>query len=337
MRILQAPINVAGQPSDISKAQRRLGYKSDVMIFKNDFSGRICDIDLKLDSEKSYLKRIAKILANFNYCVKNYDIFHFHYAKSLLPYNLDLPILKLLDKKILMQYWGSDVIQFDIAQKRMRYKKEDYEKVFHKQDDAKKRAQIAKMEKMVDVTVVGDPELLPFSPKSVVVAKALNLDEFEFIGVNKENHRLKIVHAPSNRGVKGTDKIIKIIEKLKNDGLDFEFILVENMTNSQAKEVYKSADLIIDDIMQGPYGILCMEAMALGKPVMCRIDDSLIHAYPGLPIINVNSDNLYQEIKKVLENLDLRIKLAKEGRKYMEANHDIMKTAQKFIDLYKSL
>lgn len=337
MKILHAPINIAGQPTEISRAQRRLGYISDVLVLNTDSFGYEADINLKLKQEKSRLKRAWKLLANFFYCLRTYDVFHFHGMRTLLPQSIDLPILRLFGKKTIMQYWGSDIIQFDIAQYRMLYKKEDFEKVFHQQDDEKKRTQIAKMEKMVDVTIVGDPELLPFSPKSKVVPKALNLDKFEFVGVNKENHRLKIVHAPSNRGVKGTDKIIEVIDNLKKSGLDFEFILVEGKSNLEAMEIYKSADLIIDDIMQGPYGILCMEAMALGKPVMCRIDDSLIQNYPGLPVINVNPDNLGQKIKEVMASSSLREKLSHEGREYMEANHDIMKSAQKFLDLYKTL
>lgn len=337
MRILQAPINVAGQPLVLSRAQRQLGYKSDLMIFKNDFSKRESDINLKIDEEKSSFKRIFKFLGNFCYCLVNYDIFHFHYGKSLLPYNWDLPILRLFGKKIVMQYWGTDIIQFDIAVTRSEYSKEEIQEVFHRQDDDKKRVQIAQMEKKVDVTVVSDYALSIYSPKSKIIPIALDLQKIEFVGVKTEPHRLKIVHAPSNRLVKGTDHIVKILEKLQSDGVGFELIMVENKSNTEAMEIYKNADLIIDDIMQGPYGILCMEALALGKPVMCHIDKALASHYSGLPIINVNPRNLYQEVKKILEDVDLRVKLSHEGREYMEVNHDIMKTAQRFIELYKSL
>ena len=337
MRILQAPINVAGQPLAISRAERLLGHKSDVMIFKNDFSKRESDINLKMDEEKSRLKRTVKFFTNFCYCLANYDIFHFHYGQSLLPYNWDLPILRLLGKKTLMQYWGTDIIQFDIAVKRTEYSPEEIQEVFHKQDDNLKRQKIAQMEKKVDLTIIGDYALQIFSPKSKIVPIALDLNQFKFVGVEEGPHKLKVVHAPSNRLVKGTDHIIKILDQLQKDGLDFELILVEGKSNAEAMEIYKSADLIIDDIMQGPYGILCMEALALGKPVMCHIDQSLVAHYPGLPIINVSPHNLAQQVKKVLEDTKMRVDLSYEGRKYMEANHDIMKTAEKFIDLYRSL
>lgn len=337
MRILQAPINVAGQPLAISRAQRLLGHKSDVMIFKNDFSNRESDINLKINEEKSRFKRMWKFMSNFCYCLVNYDIFHFHYGQSLLPYNWDLPILRLFGKKTLMQYWGTDIIQFDIAVTRTEYSPEEIQEVFHKQDDNQKRKKIAQTEKKVDLTIIGDYALQIFSPKSKIVPIALDLSKFKFVGVDETPHKLKVVHAPSNRLVKGTDHIVEILEKLQTDGLEFELVMVEGKSNDEALEIYKSADLIIDDIMQGPYGILCMEALALGKPVMCHIDQSLVAHYPGLPIINVNPRNLGSEVKKVLESPKLRADLSYEGRKYMEKNHDIMKSAQKFLDLYKSL
>lgn len=337
MKILHSPINIAGQLTAISRAQRKLGYVSDVMVFnQNDFEYE-CDINLKTCQERWKIIRAYKILANFLKCLVKYDVFHFHYGRTLLPYKLDLPILRLFGKKIVMQYWGTDVIQFDIAAKRTLFNQEQMSEIFHEQNDDQKRKEIAKMEKMVDVTVVGDKELTYYSPKSKSILKAIDLEKIPFIGLDLKSHTFKIVHAPSNRGVKGTDQIIKTIENLKKEGLKLDFTLVEGKSNEGAMQIYQNADLIIDDILQGPYGILCMEAMALGKPVMCHIGPLLVPNYPGLPIINVNPDNLGQKIKEVMASSSLREKLSHEGREYMEANHDIMKTAQKFIDLYKSL
>jgi len=337
MRIVQAPLNIAGQPLVISRAQRELGYKSDVIIFNNDFSARDCDKNLRLNEEKSWFKRTSRILGNFVFCLKNYDIFHFHYGKSLLPYNLDLPILRLLGKKTIMQYWGTDVIQFDIAVKRTEYSPEEIQEVFHEQDDNEKRQKIAKMEKKVDVSVIGDYALLIYTPKSKIIPIALDLKKIDFVGVEDKPHKLKVLHAPSNRLVKGTDHILKVLHQLQADGLDFEIVLVENKSNQEALAMYKEADLLIDDIMQGPYGIFCLEGMAMGKPVMCHIDESLVSHYPGLPIVNVNPRNLYDQVKKVLENLDFRQELAQKGRAYMEEHHDALKSAQQFVDLYKTL
>lgn len=337
MKILHAPSNVAGQLTVISRAQRRLGYVSDVMIFnQNDFK-YACDINLNTSKKKSVLIHGCKILINFVKCLIKYDVFHFHCGSTLLPYNVDLPILRFFGKKTIMQYWGSDVIQFDIASQRTLFKKNKLPEIFFKQDDNKKRRDILRLEKMVDVTVVGDKELTYYSPKSKLILKAMDLAKIPYVGIDLKPHVFKIVHAPSNRGVKGTDKIIEVVETLKKKNFDFEFVLVEGKTNDEAKEIYKSADLIIDDIMQGPYGILCMEAMAMGKPVMCHIGSLLVPNYPGIPIINVNPDNLSQKIQEQMSDSNLRDKLSKKGRTYMEKHHDIDKIAQEFINLYETL
>ncbi len=63
-----------------------------------------------------------------------------------------------------------------------------------------------------------------------------------------------VVHAPSNRGVKGTEVIVQIVERLKDDGMDFNFSLVEGMPNNEARKVYEQADLLVDQLYAGWYG-----------------------------------------------------------------------------------
>jgi len=184
---------------------------------------------------------------------------------------------------------------------------------------------------------VGDEALLVFSPESRLVRKVLDFSDIPFVGTPNKQKKLVIIHAPSKREIKGTKYVLKAINRLKREKYSFEFILVEKKTHAVAKEFYKKADIIVDDVLQGPYGILAMECMAFGKPVICRIDEKLVKYYKNLPVVSANPETLYEELKKLILNPSLRNKLGIEGRKYIEKNHDALKIAKEFINLYRSL
>jgi len=69
------------------------------------------------------------------------------------------------------------------------------------------RSAIEKIARYADITIIGDYSLLPYSPNSIVVKQAIDLNEFRFVGYSKKKDfaKIKIVHAPSNRKIKGTD------------------------------------------------------------------------------------------------------------------------------------
>lgn len=336
MRVLHAPIYIGGQASILVLALKKLGIEADLLIFDQKYAMRYFDINLSL-SEKSMLTKHFVLLSNFIRCFFRYDIFHFHFGQSLLPVNLDLPILKLFRKKVIMEYWGSDIRQADIAINYVYLKKNDLQKIYPEKDDKYKRKKIQRVEKFVNLTIVGDYQLLPYSPKSMVIKQALDISEIPFVGCENRNEKIKIVHAPTDKEKKGTEYVLAAIDKLIRENYNIEFILIEKKTNKELIEICKNADIIVDALLLESHGIFSMEGMALGKPVLCRIDEKFIKYYPGLPILRTDPDNIYQNLKLLIENPDLRKELGKMGRKYVEEIHDSEKIAKQLIELYKSI
>jgi len=336
LRVLHAPANIAGQATTISRAQRELGIKSDVLVFNQNVFAFDVDIDLKIDS-RPWGTRILSKKWNFLTCVRKYDVFHFHYGRSLLPLNLDLGLLRMMGKKTVMQYWGSDVMQTDLAKKYTLLDEEMLRKLIPGIDDEKQRKKIAKINKKVGASIVGDYSLVPFSPDSKVVRQALDISKFPYVGVEPKEEGINIVHAPTKRAIKGTDLILPAIERLRKEGFKINTVLVENMPHDKAIEVFKTADIVVDDILQGPYGLLAMECMALGKPILGRIDRHFAGMYKDLPIVNTDPDSIYENLKALATDPAMRAELGKKGRAYVEANHDAKMIAQQLIDIYKSL
>ena len=333
MKVLHAPTNIAGQASILSRSERALGHVSDVLVFDQYVYNYPCDYNLRLNTRPKVVWPFI-VLAYLLFSILKYDVFHFHYRKSFLPGNLDLPILKLLRKKVIMHYWGSDIIQTDIAVNYTRLTQKDLQDIYPNQDNEKIRARLRWIEKHTDVTIVGDYSLLPFSPNSIVVRQAVDLEGISFVGSGTREGAVRIVHAPTNRKVKGTHLILPVVEQLISEGYPIEFILVENKPHTEALAIYKEADIVIDDVLQGPYGIFAIECMSLGKPVLDRIDEKLVGFYKDLPIQNTPPEAIYERLKTLIENPLMREELGRQGREYVERNHNPLEIARQLVIVY---
>jgi len=102
--VLHCPTVVGGNAWALSRAERKLGIDSDLVIFKSNWLNYKYDKNLHL--EKYYLPHnIIKLLLFFRNAINHYDVFHFNFGRSIIdyPYLLDyfdLPILKRKNKKI---------------------------------------------------------------------------------------------------------------------------------------------------------------------------------------------------------------------------------------------
>ena len=88
---------------------------------------------------------------------------------------------------------------------------------------------------------------------------------------------LRLVHAPNHRNLKGTDHIFKAVEELQEEGLALELVVIEGLPNPEVLRAIRSADVVVDQLVIGWYAMFALEAMVLGKPVVCHIRDDLLN------------------------------------------------------------
>ena len=82
--------------------------------------------------------------------------------------------------------------------------------------------------------------------------------------------------------------------------------MVENKTQAEAFEIYKKADIIIDQISVGTYGVFA-EAMALGKPVITYISEDIRQTFPAeLPIISAEFESLAKVVDELVNDGEKR-------------------------------
>ena len=107
-------------------------------------------------------------------------------------------------------------------------------------------------------------------------------------------------------------------------------------THLEAIKVYQKADIIVDQLLAGTYGVFALEGMAMGKPVITYITEEMKKTLPGsLPIVSANPDNIKEKLEMLIQDGQLRRKLGKEGRVYVEAYHDYKKNAKLLGRIYE--
>lgn len=330
MNILQLPTEIAGQAYLTAKGLRDIGHHAINAARPNRY-GYPCDYNLQF-STFGPLKDQFNPLPFFKWA-HEFDVFHYH-KSYLWPFGLDLQYLKYLNKPFFIEFWGTDVRINKLERERNPY--------FQEPDINHSKKQIKRLEYWSDQTdevIFSDNSfdifLQPYFKKIHIVRQRVDTSVFTPHYPSVEEKIPKIVHAPSKQRIKGTLHVEKAIEALRAKKIPFEYIRVEKLSNSEAMQIYAKADIIIDQLMLGAHGIFACEGMALGKPVVCYIHDSLLPTYPqGFPIVNANPETVESVLEELLLSPEKRHNIGKQSREYVERVHDIKVVAKRLIDIY---
>jgi len=150
---------------------------------------------------------------------------------------------------------------------------------------------------------------------------------------------LRIVHASNHRMFKGTRHLIAAVKQLRAEGEPVELVLVEQVTNEKALELYRSADLIFDQCLMGSHGFFALEGMALGKPVMCfiRHPERYLLRPDECPVINTHPATLKDDIRALIRRKEEMPEIGRRGRRYVEKYFSLPAFAERLAGAYKRL
>lgn len=138
--------------------------------------------------------------------------------------------------------------------------------------------------------------------------------------IGKSDSPLRVVHAPNHREFKGTRYLEEAVARLRRQGLPIDLIMVEKVSNAEALQIYRTADVIFDQCLIGFHGYFAIEAMALGKPVMCfiRKPNEYLLAPDECPIINTHVTTLADDLAALVERRGDLPGIGRRGREYVE-------------------
>ena len=326
---------------------REYGYKSDTLVYDLFSINKREDFDHVMMLFKNRILHWLVILAIsypvFFWALWKYDIFQFYFNGGYLSHTplkwIELPLLKLAGKKIVVSPYGADVMM--PSKIKNKYK---WNFALFIEDSGINEKKISKniqyFSKYSDF-IIGVEGYTDYLLRWDIIMHYVPIDPIAWIPVYQTNNsKIKIVHAPNHRILKGTQYLIDVCEELKNEGYPIELVIVEKIKNNDAKRIYEQADIIADQFIGGWYGLFAIEAMALGKPVLCYMREDLLMGNPRVkdcPIVNTNPDNLKDNLIKLINNENLRIELGKRGRKYIEKYHTKEYIGAQMDKIYRNL
>ena len=362
--MLHCPWNVAGNPQRLAEAERELGLRSHAVALRGHEFKYPVDTTLLEEDDRAYMVAFKRSMLLWR-ALRRADVVHYNFGEQIFPndpakpvfgkgiraiyrrmltaYNraasrVELPLLRVANRAIVVTYQGDDARQGDYCRATFAVSaaSEVESEYYTPESDAHKRIQIARVAKYADCIYALNPDLLHVLPARAKFLPYATVDLRDWVPARKQSdsRKLRVLHAPTHRRVKGTRHVIAAVDRLRNvDGLDFEFVLVEGLSNSEARGLYERADLLVDQLLVGWYGGLAVEFMALGKPVISYIREEDLQFLPpemrsDIPVINATPDSLYEVLKiHLTEQKSDLARLGELGRKYVERWHDPVKVA----------
>jgi glycosyltransferase involved in cell wall biosynthesis len=333
-RILHAPTNIAGIAGSLAKAQRGLGFEADSIEYIAHSYGFGADRTLNLKRTDSPLKQLAAVGGFTLEAVRHYDIFHFYFGNTLFPYPFpDLYLLRALGKQIVFHFCGCDIRNRAVTLRK------------YSLSGCTECVSLVCLDKHYpplpkgSLTLVSTPDIMEFAPGAALVPGPVDLEHWTPRAPRTEppsaDHPVRILHAPSDREIKGTSHLLDAVERLKAAGYPVELMLLEGIPHDEVAEYCGRADIAVDQLMIGAYGTVSVEMMAKGVPVVCRIRDDLRPYYPpDLPLLSADPGTIYAVLEGLLLDPDSWAEIGRRGISYVRREHEMHKVAAQVLKLY---
>ena len=309
LRVTHCPVNFAGIGWTNVEALRSKGVEARLVVFESHPAHPEADEDLALPTgpflwrQALQFRALAKLLPQT-------DIFHFYFGLTLVPKRLQFPVLHATRKKSVFHFLGSDI-------------------------RGKSRAELA-YGGLADAQIVGSYDAARWIPEAEVVPPGIDLSRIEPVPPRAEGP-VRIVHASMSRRRKGTDAIVAACEEL---GVELD--LIENVRHDEVGRRVAAADIVVDQLVVGWYGLFAIEAMAHGKPVLGYVHEEAASRTAEefgieLPIVRTTAETLVRDLRVLLADGEERLRRGAASRAYVERVHDVNPMADRLIDIYSRL
>jgi hypothetical protein len=254
--------------------------------------------------------------------------------------------LKFRKKKIINYYLGSDIrsikmlylyglqIGYDTIATYTRYSKYDI-------NDEITKSKLAKSsDKFADVIFTFKVDQMSYI-KSKTYPGFYILDQFDYNYtpskfLNVMNNPIKVIHAPTNPLIKGTQVIRATIKKLQVEGYFIDYIELFETSNSFVIKAMSNAHIGINQLYSFVPSVFGIECMANRVALITAADEKIEE---DLPIgsneawVVTGYWNLYDQLKYLLDNPTKIEEQANKGFDFVKSNYDMNIIKDKISDI----
>ncbi|MFN7918183.1 MAG: hypothetical protein U0Q55_22760 [Vicinamibacterales bacterium] len=159
----------------------------------------------------------------------------------------------------------------------------------------------------------------------------VDLDRYEYLVPRRDVP--VVVHSASWPDIKGTTLINQTLQRLRDSGVRFVWRDLGGVPNQRLRREMTQADVVIDQIHLPLHGKLGVEAMASGCAV-AACDRRAIEPFPAdRPVWHIEPAVLEPQLRTLLTDRALRVRLAVEGRRYVSRYHRHDRIARSVLQL----
>ena len=342
--ILWGPTPIANLRNSVA-ADRLRGYRSETLVYRTYSPSERAAFDhvWRPFGRMPGLRQLGPYLA-FLWAGLRFDVYCFYFDGGLLGetpvWRRELSLLRLAGKKVVVWPYGGDARLATPTRARGGWHAfSEIPRGAEDRDEADVRARVELFGREADV-VLGCADLVEDLPRlDGVLPYPFDVDGWTPVDA-PDDGVVRVVHAPNHRHYKGTHHLERAVEQLRAEGLPVELVLVEGKPNAEARREYERADVVADQFLIGAYALFAIEGMALGKPVLCYLNPRIAAHHPewaDCPIVSADPDTLLDELRRLVQDAELRRGLGARGPAYVRAVHSPEAVGARLDAIYRRL
>jgi glycosyltransferase involved in cell wall biosynthesis len=139
--------------------------------------------------------------------------------------------------------------------------------------------------------------------------------------------------------VGGGEQFVYLQNLSESLGVKNSVIFTGEIPHERITDAFAAADILVLPSIFESFGIVLIEAQAMGKPVVCTrvggVPEALIEKETGIIVEPRRPDQLAEAIISILSNPKMAKSMGEKGRKFVEENFDWQKTVSKIVEIYE--
>ncbi|MBL0060409.1 MAG: glycosyltransferase [bacterium] len=203
--------------------------------------------------------------------------------------------------------------------------------------DLRARGYIPEVDAITDLRLTPEWDLAALDARLHYSYLPVALDSFEYRQYNPSG-KIRVGHAARNP-LKGTVHVLEAIVQLKTTN-DVEFVLIKDMSYSEALTAKRSCDLFVDQLTNEGgwgYGMSGVEALAMGIPVITNIPSEMRPLIGGHPFIQADPTTIANVLQSCINSPELMRSVSESGRNWAVERHSVERVTDSLYAHYKKM
>ena len=255
--------------------------------------------------------------------LRNADIIHFHMLKDEHSHIGPLVIRDYIKgKKIIHHHHGHPDYLINVDKYNEKYRK------------------------LKRKVIVSTPDLLRVAENSIWIPNIVPIYDVQFqprFEESLQDDKVIVCQSPTRKFHKHTSDFLYVMSELKKKYNNLETLIIEKTPYFKCLDIKKRAHIVFDH-MRGWFGIASLESLSQGKPVVAGLDDwniQCIKEFTGTDeqpwVIARDKNGLRTELEKLIKDKDLRNRIGKQSRYFIEKHWTEQHVLKLLLDVYCSL